>query len=800
MGAGPLFLLGTQLQRRCHAQLHRGPRSIGVRSAVSTRGMSESGGPVFGDVVRAYRRRLGMTQEELADKTGLSVRGIGRIEAGRIALPRARTLRLLADAFGLAGGERDRFCHVVESKASSALARLGPAQLPTYLEAFVGRTEQLSRLDAMLPVSSRHDSASMVIAIDGPPGVGKTTLAVRWAHRVADRYPDGQLYVNLRGFDGGGPPVEAAWALRGFLHALDVAPQRIPADLDAQAALFRSLLAGRRMLIVVDNARDSAAVRPLLPGAPGCLVLVTSRNQLTGLIAADGAHPLKVDLFTDAEAAQLLAHRIGNDRVAAEPAAAEEIIRHCAGLPLALAIVAARALVHPQLRIEPLAHELRDAATRLDALSTGDPATDVRAVLSWSYAALAADAASLFRLLGLHPGPDISMPAMASLAGLDPARVRRLVDEMVRAHLMVEHSPGRYAMHDLLRAYAVEQARLGDAVESQIAERRMLDHYVHTGYAAARQLNPHLDQITLTLPAQDTAPEHIATYDAALAWFTAEHAVLLALVHHAVATGQDLHTWQLARTLGTFLDRRGLWHDRLTVELAAVGAANRLGDATGQARAQRNLASTYIELGRYDDAYAHLTNALNLAARTGDVTRLAHTQGSLGYLRERQGRHSDALQHARQALRLYQEAGHRVGQARALNQIGWYHGLLAHHDEALTYCRLAIGLFQALDDREGEAAAWDSLGYAHHQLAHHTDAFTSYQRALSLFRRLGDRYYEAGTLTRLAESHYAVGDLAGARAAWHDALAILTELDHADAEQVRARLRDLNDAEGTSAE
>jgi len=405
---------------------------------------------VFSEVVRTHRQRLGVTQEELASLAGVSVRSIREIEAGRISRPRPGTVRLLAEAFTLAGPDEP-----------------APRQLPAAVPGFAGREPHLRQLDALAfdPDTGDAPATALVItAIDGMAGVGKTALAVHWAHRVADRFPDGQLYVNLRGFDPTGTVVSAAEAIRGFLDAFQIPAQRIPVGLDAQAALYRSLLAGRRMLIVLDNARDAEHVRPLLPGTPGCLVVVTSRNQLTGLVAAEGAHPLALDVLDRAGARELLTRRLGARRVAAEPEAVNEIIDRCARLPLTLALAAARAAARPQVPLTALAEQLRTTTGGgLAAFAVDDPATDVRAVFSWSYRTLTPEGARLFRVLGLHPGPDISAPAAASLAGIPVDRVDALLAELTRAHVLAEHAPGRYTFHDLLRAYATDRAHAAPA-------------------------------------------------------------------------------------------------------------------------------------------------------------------------------------------------------------------------------------------------------------------------------------------------------------------------------------------------
>jgi len=582
-------------------------------------------------------------------------------------------------------------------------------------------------------------------------------------------------------------------AVRRFLDALQVPAEQIPVDLDAQAALYRSQLAGKRMLVVLDNARDSTQVRPLLPGAPGCLVVVTSRNQLTSLIAADGAHPITLSLLTDDEARQLLARRLGVDRVAVEPAAVAEIITRCAHVSLALVLVAARAAVRPQVGLHVLAAQLRDTQHRWQTLTGDDPTTDVRAVLSWSYQTLSPPAARLFRLFGLHPGPDIAEPAAASLAGVPVSVVRPVLAELTRASLLVEHVPGRYSFHDLLRAYATDLTQTIDPDQQRhAATQRILDHYLHTAHTAERLLNPTGDPIILTAPDPAVSPEDLIGYRQALAWFTTERPVLLAAVAQAVTTGFDTHTVQLAWTLGTFLYRWGHWHDQATTGHAAVAAAYRLADRSAQARANRNLALALAQLGRFDDAHTQLSQALDLAVQISDQTGQAATHKTFALLWERRGRPAQALDHARQALDLYRTAGHQAGHVRALNAVGWYLTLLGEHPQALTACQQALTLHQDLDDSYGEAGTWDSLGYAHHRLGNHTRAITCHQHALTLYRDLGDHYEEAATLIHLGDIHHATGNPQDARDAWQQAVTILDNLGHPNADKVRTKLATLD--------
>lgn len=670
-----------------------------------------------------------------------------------------------------------------------------PAQLPSDIPGFVGRAEELARF-AAVHASAADSSASVILAVLGTAGVGKTTLAVHWAHMVKQRFPDGQLYVNLRGFDPGGTATTPSEAIRGFLDAFAVAPQRIPAGLDAQAGLYRSLLAGRRVLIMLDNARDSEQVRPLLPGTPGCVAVVTSRSDLSGLISTECAYPITLDVMSPEEARQLLATRIGPGPVAAEPEAVNEIATRCARLPLALAIVAARAATHPSFPLRALAAQMSDASESLDALAGRDPAIDVRAVFSWSYRTLSAAAALLFRQLSIHPGPDIGAAAAASLAAVPVKNALALLTELASVHLVVEHAPGRFTFHDLLRAYAGDLANSEDReADRHAALHRVLDHYLHAAHTADRLLHPNRDPIVLDPPEPGVIVRPIRDGAAALAWFATEHRTLLAAVGQAAVSGLDAHAWRIAWSLDTYLGRRGHWHDWADSQRIALEAAGRLPNATSRAAAQahahRGIGGAYIWLGRYDEAHTHLRCALELSAELGLHTDRAHLYVDIGWMFERQDRHYEAIDSATKALELYVAAGRQAGQARALNAIGWSHALLGNHQQSISHCRQALRLLQEIGDRPGEAHTWDSLGYAHHHDGDHVVAVSCYEHAIAIFRDLGDKYYEADTLIRLGDTHRARGVLPATRASWQLALEILERLEHPDAKQVRVKLEDL---------
>ena len=668
---------------------------------------------------------------------------------------------------------------------------LRPSLLPTAVPGFTGRAFELRALSAR---TGRGGGPVLITAIGGTAGVGKTALAVHWARRHADRFPDGQLYVNLRGF-GPGDPVAPAEALRGFLDALQVPAGQIPATLDERRDRYRALLDGKKILILLDNARDTAQVRPLLPAGPDALVLVTSRNQLTDLITEDAAGQICLDVLATADARQLLAHRLGPARVAAEPAAADELIGLCARLPLALAITAARAAAHPGFSLAALAAELRDARGRLDALSTGEDTADVRAVFSWSYQDLPVPAARMFRLLGLHPGPDITAQAAASLADLTVPEASRLLRDLTRCYLLSEHAPGRYGFHDLLRAYAAEQAASEDTPPlREAATARMLDHYLHTAHAAALALNPSREPITLAPARPGVTPERLTSHHTALAWFEAEHHVLIATVTHAANTGHDIHAWQLPWAMTTFLDGHGHWHQQATLQHTALDAATRLGDKAGQAAARRLLAHNCARLGDYDQAHDHLTSCVELYRQIEDHAGEARTHQSLSWVADQQDHYAGALVHDEQALALFEAIGNQSGMAMTLNSLGWHRALLGDYQRALESCRQALTLHRELGNRHGEAATWDSLGYAHHHLGQHADAVACHGRAVDLLAELGDRVSRASALTHLGDAQLAAGDDTAARRTWEQALAILDGLSHPDAVGVRGKLRRLGPA------
>jgi DNA-binding SARP family transcriptional activator/tetratricopeptide (TPR) repeat protein/DNA-binding XRE family transcriptional regulator len=664
-----------------------------------------------------------------------------------------------------------------------------PAQLPLDVPVFTGRVDALAQLDH-LAAASHGASGVLIAAISGTAGVGKTTLALHWAHRVANRFPDGQLYANLRGFDPNGTPVEPAEVLPAFLDAFAVPPERTPVGLAAQAALYRSVLAGKQVLVVLDNARDAEHVRPLLPGSAGCLVIVTSRNRLRGLVSAQGAHPVTLDVLTPVEARQLLADKVGHARTEAEPHAVTRILNRCAGLPLALSLAAAHAATHPHLSLSALAADLRNAGTGLDPFTNeDDPLTDVRALFSCSYRTLNAPAARLFRLLGLPPAATVTLAAAASLTALPTARTAELLAELTTAHLLTAHTPGRYTCHDLLHAYAREQALHEEPEgEQRAALQRLYDHHLHTAYHANLLLDPDRDDIDLTTPRPGVVTQQLADARHALAWFTAEYPTLLALIRCSAHTGQHRYTWQLAWCLSTFLGLKARWQERITIETLALAAARQAGDQPGLARTHRNLGYASVQLRRYDEADTHIQHALDLFRALDDRTNQALTHLGASWSLGMQGRYHEALDHAQHCLALYQVTNHQVGQARALNAIGSCHARLGDHHQALTKTRQALAILRQHHNPRAEADAWENLGYSHQHLGNHTEAIDSYQRALQVRQERDDRYGQAEILTQLGDTYNSTGNPHAAQTSWQQALAILDQLTHPDADAIRDKL------------
>jgi DNA-binding SARP family transcriptional activator len=754
------------------------------------------------DALSAYRQAREVLNEELGLDPGPALKTLQQqilaadprldqpATPAEVAVPPARLPGPDADDWPAAAQPPGQPDLVSSEPEEAPAAPVMPRQLPADVRHFAGRDTELLELDGLL-AEAAATAAAKVIVITGTAGVGKTALALHWAHGAAARFPDGQLHINLRGYHPSGVPLASDEAIRVLLNGLGVSRAQIPDTPLAQAGLYRSLLADRRVLIVLDNARDPDQVRPLLPGGSDSLVLVTSRSSLSGLIADVGACPVPLGLLAERDAEALLAARLGAARTAAEPAAVRQIIRLCARLPLALAITAARAAAQPALPLSALAEELADEQDRLDALDTGEQATSARPVFSWSYRQLTEPAARMFRLLGSHPGPDVSLAAAASLGGAPRPQTRRMLTELASASLLIEHSPGRYVVHDLLHAYAAELPSDPDGADERgPARERLLDHYLHTAHAGALLLAPLGHPIVLDPPLPGVTAEQLLSHEAALTWFRTELQVLLAAVKLAAAAGLDKHAWQLPWTLRSFLDGQGLWQDWDAVNRIALAAAQRLDDQIGLGWTHHRMAQVCSLSGAIDDGIAHNTQALTHFEEAGNLGGQGSANLGLCISLGRQGAHEAALQHGQQALTLFRTAADQIGEAYMLHLVGLELARLGRVEQGRDHCTQAVELYGELGDPGGLADAWHSLGTVHQQLGENDEAIACFQQALMLSAELSDLWGQAYCLIHVGDTHDAAGDLHAARETWQQALEMLGDLQHPDADRIRGRLHE----------
>ncbi|MBE1488309.1 AfsR/SARP family transcriptional regulator [Plantactinospora soyae] len=650
-----------------------------------------------------------------------------------------------------------------------------PRQLPAPPGLFAGRVDELVSLDDAAQDQSSSGTTVVISAIGGSGGVGKTSLALRWAHTHLDRFPDGQLYADLRGFGPGPDPVPPSLVLRGFLAALGVNPSAVPVDADAQAGLYRSLVAGRRLLIVLDNARDTGQVLPLLPGSPTCTVLVTSRLQLTGLAATYRARLITLDMLSPGESWELLAGHLGRDRLAAEPAAVGVLLDHCAGLPLALGIVAARAATGRLWPLGMLAGELADTSTRLDALDAGELTVNLRAVFSWSLQALRADAAATFGLLGLAPTEDLSLAAVASLAAEPEPRVRELLRQLELTHLVQQHEPGRYRMHDLVRLYAGEQVdRTADAPARAAALRRLVEFYLHTACAADQLLDPRRAPVPVGEPPPGCVPLPLRSRAEAMTWFDREHSHLLTVQQLAGQLGLHSQVWQFAQAMTTFHVRGNRGHDQVMVWRVTLPAAREEGNRAIQAVAHRYLGQAAEALVDDRAATAHLRWAISQARRAGDVAEQARAHRALHVTWGRRGDGRRALLHALLGLRIFRRLGiDPVEEARGLNAVGWAHAQLGQYEQAWTSCTESAAVLRSHPHPDAEADTLHSLGFIAHRTGQHTEALAHFRQALELYDGVDNARGQVDCLVSLGELYASLGRRDEARQAWGRALTLL---------------------------
>jgi tetratricopeptide (TPR) repeat protein/DNA-binding SARP family transcriptional activator len=652
-----------------------------------------------------------------------------------------------------------------------------PRQLPASVRNFTGRSDELGTLTRLLSQSDAKFPGTVVIsAIGGTAGVGKTALAVHWAHQVADRFPDGQLYVNLRGYDPG-EPVPTADVLAGFLLSLGVSGQDIPPEAEQRAARYRSLLAGKQVLVVLDNARSADQVRPLLPGSPACAVVVTSRDALAGLVARDGAARLDLDVLPPKEAITLLRTLIGA-RAAAEPAAAAELAAQCCRLPLALRVAAELAASRPAVPLSGLVNELADLRARLDLLDAGgDPRTQVRAVFSWSYRHLDTEDARAFRLLGLHPGPDFEPYAAAALVSATVPQARRALDVLVRTHLIQPAAPGRYSMHDLLRGYARElTATLDTGNEQHTALTRLFDHYLHTAATAMDTLFPAERHRRPHIPRPATPVPPLTDPAAAREWLNRERVILVATAMHTAAHDWPGHATRLAATLASYLHYGGHIPEAVTVFGHALGAARRTGDRAAEATILNQIGQIDCQQSRIPQAAGRYRQALTLFREAGDQAGEALALGNVGLSEMGLGRYEHAARYQHEAVVIWQDIGDRLGEACALGNLGLTRRRQGRYQEAADYHQQSLDLFRAVGDRQGEGWALARLGVIDLRLGRYQRAAGYLQQALSLFQEIGSTVDKAEILARLGDVYVGLGRYEQAAGNFEHALAAFREI------------------------
>jgi DNA-binding SARP family transcriptional activator/Tfp pilus assembly protein PilF len=659
------------------------------------------------------------------------------------------------------------------------IERLVPRQLPGDVAGFTGRSAELAQLDALLRAESDDAPRTVVIStIAGAAGVGKTALAVRWAHQVRDQFPDGQLYINLRGYDPD-QPITTAEALARFLAALGVTGQDIPLEMDERAARYRTEIAERRMLIVLDNAATVEQVRPLLPGTPSCAVVVTSRDRLAGLVARHGAHRLELDLLSPDDAVMLLRTLIG-ERVDSEPLPAQILAERCSRLPLALRIAAEFVAARPQYSLQALTEELNGERRRLEILDAdGDERTAVRAVFSWSYRNLPADTARAFRLLGLHPGRDFDAYVVAALAGTTLEHAAQMLDTLAGGHLVHQRNgDGRYDMHDLTRAYAAHLLGDDSDRDRQTAVYRLLDHYLATARRAAEVLYPAATRPPHPPPSSAPAPP-IADPISAKAWLDGERPNLLAI---AAIRGWPGHTAQLAAVLWPYLKAGGYLADARTVQVNAIEAARQIGDRASEATALTNLGSVYWTWGRYERAADRLQQALTIAGEGGNRAAEARALHHLGAVHWQRGMTENAVRSFQQALTITRETGDSTLEASALNNLGHIFQRQGRYEEAFDHFKLALAIARRTGNRINEAWTLDSLGDTYQRQGDYERAFCAHQRALAIGVEIGDRAREATALGNLGIVYTRWGDHRRATERLQRALAVAREIGDRDCE------------------
>jgi tetratricopeptide (TPR) repeat protein/DNA-binding SARP family transcriptional activator len=668
-----------------------------------------------------------------------------------------------------------------------------PCQLPPDIGDFTGRHEPLTRLRGLLDGEpGSHTTSVVVCAISGAAGVGKTALAIHAAHLLAERFPDGQLYVNLQGATSGLRPLQPLAVLGRFLRALGVEASAIPTDVDEAAARFRSQVASHRLMVVLDNAHDAAQVAPLLPASSMCAVLVTSRRRLASL---DGAHHLHLGMLPEQEAVEFLGRLAGQQRIAGEPQAATQLARWCGGLPLALRIAGARLAARPGWPVVALAERLADAQRRLDELELAE--LGIRASFQVSYQELAASAdpldragARAFSVLGVLDSPDVDGSVAARLLDQPQQVAERVLERLVDAHLLETPSRGRYRLHDLLRLYSRELAReLYPEHERAVALSRAFGFYVAAAWRTLALLRPGDYRLARADSRWSDGGLEFADDTAALGWLEAERANLLAAVQQAAASPgvPDAIAVQLAQALFGFFLVHSYWQDWVRVNQTAVLAARRVGDRAGEAQANNDLGVAYWRLGQYDQALTCHQQSLAMRRQLGDAHGQAASLGNLGLVHEQQGRYDQALACLQESLAIDRELENRFGQASSLGNLGWVYERQGRYERALACLQESLAIRRELGDRFGQAAILNDLGIVYQRQEGCDQALACLQESLTIDRELSDRYAQATSLNDIGIIHQRQGRYDQALACQQESLTIRRELGdpHGQAETLR---------------
>jgi tetratricopeptide (TPR) repeat protein/transcriptional regulator with XRE-family HTH domain len=737
----------------------------------------------FAGLLRRLRTGARLTQEELAEAAGVSPRSVSDLERGINRTARKDTALLLADALSLTGQVRALFVAAARGRAPAAdvlaagggraesggSAAAATRTLPRDIGSFTGREAELSRLLAALSGAAGDDGLAGIYAIDGMAGVGKTTLAVHVAHRLAGRFPDGQFFVPLHAHTAGQQPVDPADALASLLLTAGVAAQHIPPDLEARAALWRDQVAGKNILLLLDDAAGHEQVRPLLPGIAGSLVLITSRRRLTAL---EDATVLSIDTLNPADAAALLSRLADRPDLGPDAGATAEIARLCGYLPLAIGMLGRQLKHHPARGGPEVAADLASARDRLAVMRAEN--LSVAAAFDLSYRDLTADQRRLFRRLGLVPGPDIDAYAAAALDETDVETARGRLDELYDHHLISEPAAGRYLLHDLLRQYSRALAAQGEPADAGAA--RLVNYYAHVAAAASKYIATWTTAGDRPPPGDPpgSAPK-IASADEAAAWLDAQRPNLHAAVGFA-AEAMPRYAVAIATTMGGFLRSRGHWDRAAGQYQTALSAAHRAGDRPGQAGTLDELGLLQQLRGDYPAASATLAQAAALYRDLGDQPGQAHALNHLGLVHQDTGDYQAAAASHRQALALARAAGDPLAEAVSLTDLGQVQQLTGDYPAAVASHRQALAMFRSLGSRFDEADALCQLGFAARAMGDYPAAAAYLQQGLEQFRDLGDRLGQAWALHGLGHLQRATGDYRAASASFSQVLRLYQDL------------------------